>query len=50
MKNDIVMKCEDCGYKPTSNKEKSNKNWDYYDTTCPKCGGFVGPVFEGDSK
>jgi Zn finger protein HypA/HybF involved in hydrogenase expression len=33
--------CEDCGYIPQPNKEKSNKNWDVIDVICPKCGGKV---------
>lgn len=44
---DIVMKCENCGYLPEPKKEESNENWDYYDTTCPKCGGNIVPELGG---
>lgn len=37
------MKCEDCGYEPKPDKDKSNENWDCYDTTCPKCSGDIIP-------
>ncbi len=37
------MICEKCGYEPKSNKEKSNKNWEVYDTKCPECGGKICP-------
>lgn len=33
--------CEDCGYIPQPNKEKSNENWDVVVVVCPKCGGKV---------
>lgn len=39
-KVNLEMLCDKCGKPQTINKEKSNQNWDVYDTnvTC-KCGG-----------
>lgn len=40
-KVDFEVKCENCGYIPEPNKEKSNEHWAVFSTTCPKCGGRV---------
>jgi transcription elongation factor Elf1 len=38
---DVIFKCTVCGHMPEPSKEKSNANWNVYDTTCSKCGGKV---------
>lgn len=38
-KQEIVIKCSKCGKKQVKSKDKSNKNWDYFDTSVPCCCG-----------
>lgn len=44
----IFPKCKKCGYIPEPDEKDSNENWNVYNTTCPKCGGFVGLEVEED--
>lgn len=37
----LTFKCIGCGHEPEPSKEKSNANWNVYETICPKCGGKV---------
>ncbi len=38
---DIRSVCEDCGKEPKRDEEKSNENWNVYNTVCESCGGKV---------
>jgi len=42
-KEKIYLACENCGFRPDENKDKSTENWKVYDaqTPCPKCGGEI---------
>lgn len=43
---EIIMECKQCKDRPKPNKEKSNENWESYDTTCSMCGGEISMIFE----
>lgn len=40
-KIEFDFKCENCGYIPEPDKEKSNENWNVIMMICPECNGRV---------